>query len=160
MPADVMKLARRVVTRLFQQSGFIEAGPDCVSRPDHHRQMSKTHLPVSHCFDCVPKLANPLPDSDPIGRGVTRHVAVEADPVDRTYRAVVCVRVGGGKVSRFLGERELHQVDRVTLANEVFPSLLISRVGRAKRTNVLRRQHETNGTNICSKINGIYRRIS
>src|ERR1700694_1964367 len=105
--------------------------------------MSEANLPVSNGVDRVPELADPVTDSDPIGRRIAGHVAVETNPVDRCDEAVLFICIGGGKLSRLLGEGKLHQVDGMTLAPEPFPTLLIGQVGVAKRTNVLRRKHRT-----------------
>jgi hypothetical protein len=65
-----------------------------------------------------------LADPDPIGGGGARHVAVDADPVDRAHRALLLVLLGGGKVGCCLGEKELGEVDSVAQLNQLFAQFL------------------------------------
>src|SRR5450759_714564 len=137
VPADVVELARRVLFRLVKQSGFVEAIAESVRRPRHHRHMGKPDPTAHHQVHALRQLANPLPDRDPVGGGIARHVAVEADPVDRADIALLVVLVGLRKLSR--DEREA-QVDQISLLAQTDELLAQLRAGWW--TNVLRRKHE------------------
>src|SRR5450759_3841954 len=137
VPADVVELARRVLFRLVKQSGFVEAIAESVRRPRHHRHMSKPDPTAHHQVHALRQLANPLPDRDPVGGGIARHVAVEADPVDRADIALLVVLVGLGKLSR--DEREA-QVDQISLLAEM--DKLLAQLRASWWTDVLRREHE------------------
>src|ERR1700674_3244671 len=104
--------------------------------------MSEADLPVSHGVHGLLELTNPPTDGDSVGCGIARHVAVEANPVDRTDEAVLVVRVGGGKFSRLAGEGKLHQVDHMALMDKALTQVLNGRLDRSNRTNVLRRKHK------------------
>src|SRR5450759_965656 len=137
VPADVVELARRVLFRLVEQSGFVEAIAESVRRPRHHRHMSKPDPPAHHQVHALRQLANPLPNRDPVGGGIARHVAVEADPVDRADIALLVALVGLGELSR--DEREA-QVDQISFLAQ--PDELLAQLRAGWWTNVLRRKHE------------------
>src|SRR5450759_4144609 len=137
VPADVVELARRVLFRLVKQSGFVEAIAESVRRPRHHRHMGKPDPTAHHQVHALGQLANPLPNRDPVGGGIARHVAVEADPVDRADIALLVVLVGLRKLSR--DEREA-QVDQIPLLAEA--DELLTQLRASWWTNVLRRKHE------------------
>src|ERR1700680_1986136 len=99
--------------------------------------MSEADVPVSHRLHGLLELTNPPTDGNSIGGGIAGHVTVEANPVDRTDEALLVVGVGGGKFSRLLGKRELHQVDHMTFANKALAQVLNGRLDRSNRTNVL-----------------------
>src|SRR5450756_1820406 len=153
VPADVVKLARRVLPRLLEQRGLVEPGPDRVCRPRHHSQMSEADLPVSQGIHCLLQLRHQLADGNPIRCGRTGHVAVDADPVDRSDRAFMLVFVGSGKLGSFLGERELHQVDDMALTDEPLTAVLSGQtygIDCIDCINVLRREHKNMLPNSCS----------
>ena len=140
--ADVIELARRVLARLFQQRSFVELGCECVRRPGHRFHVSKPDLALGDGLHTFGHSLKVLADRDQVGRGVARHVAVEADPVDRAGRAILVPRIGGGKFSRLPGECDLLQIDHMTPVNQALTSLLIGQVSGAGWVRVLRREHK------------------
>ncbi len=138
-----MKLARRVLPRLVQQGALVEGRPDRICRPGHDRQMSEADLAVSQGLHRVLELADKLSDGNPISRAGAGHVAVDADPVDRTDETIRFVVVGSRKSGRLLRERQLHQVDDMTLTDEPLPTVVSGQLCSTESANVLRREHKT-----------------
>src|SRR5450830_1937281 len=99
--------------------------------------MTKPDPTAHHQVHALRQLANPLPNRDPVGGGVARHMAVEADPVDRADVALLVVLVGLRKLSR--DEREA-QVDQISLLAQ--PDEFLAQLRASWWTNVLRREHE------------------
>ena len=91
---------------------------------------------------------HPLPDGDPIGRGIARHVAVEADPVDRADVALLVVPSVRSKPPDAT-MREA-QVDQISLLAQPTSSFAQLRAPLSWWTNVLRRKHELIVQNRCS----------